>query len=141
MSFVPKTGDTESIGMAHGASSGINAGEVVVFDRSNKIVIVGTAALLAEDNAGVAMEDAETTAGVVQVVPFRQGQLWEYDCTNNTAANQLCIRHLLTDAATVANTSSDITTNVTTFTAIRNQGAASDKKQVGFVTYVPPTLS
>ena len=47
----------------------------------------------------------------------------------------------LTDEETVANTSSDITANTNTVTAIFNVGVASDKLQRGYVTLVPATLA
>lgn len=142
MSFVLREGPDRAYPFPHGASSSINAGELCTYDRSNKVVIPGTASLKAEDVACVTVEDADSAAGEVMAIPVRgSSQLWEWDTTNNTADNQLCIRHVLTDAATVANTSSDQAVDEIVVTPIRNVGAASDKKQEGFINLVPATLS
>lgn len=54
------------------------------------------------------------------------------DCTSNTAANQLNKVHAMTDARTVANTSTTISTTLGVFVAIATVGAASDKKMMGY---------
>ena len=141
MSFVHKGGAAQSVPMRCGTSSSVTVGSLLTFDRTNGIVILGTATLLAEDAAGVAMNTPVSADTEVSVMPIITGDLWEWDCTNNTATNQLCKRSLLTDSLVVANTSTDITTNVLTVTPLSNVGAVANKKQYGYINLVPATLS
>ena len=64
------------------------------------------------------------------------GQLWEADCTNNTAANQLNKAHLLTSALAVANTNTTDTSTGGVFIALKIIGVASDKKLLGYFVKV-----
>lgn len=63
-------------------------------------------------------------------------QLWIADATNNTADNQLNKAHLLTSALAVANTSTTDATTGGVFVALKSQGAASDKKLIGYFVKV-----
>lgn len=64
------------------------------------------------------------------------GQLWIADCTNNTASNQLNKAHALTSATAVANTSTTDATTAGVFVALKQVGAASDKKLLGYFVKV-----
>jgi hypothetical protein len=119
--------------MPCGTGSSIVAGDLLAYDRSNKIVIPFTAALLALDVAGVAVNTPAAADTVVNVIPVADAQLVEADCTASTATAQLCIRHLMTDAATVNNTTTDATTSSAVFMAIEMVGAAANKKLRGYV--------
>jgi hypothetical protein len=83
---------------------------------------------------GVVVDNPSATATSCKVIPViaSEGQLWEIDCTNNTAANQLLKAHLLTDAVTLNNTSTHSTDTNAIFIALRAVGAAADKKLIGF---------
>jgi hypothetical protein len=118
--------------MYHPASSGINAGEIVAKDTSNKYIIVATASTNKVDVLGVAANDAASAAGWVEIIPIR-GQLWEWDCTNATAATHLYITHLLTNAATVNNTTSDANSAYATVTAVNTKTVGTIYKQQGFI--------
>lgn len=69
----------------------------------------------------------------IKAIPFQAVTFIEADCTNNTADNQLNKAHILTDSATVANTSTTITTTAAAFVALRAIGADSDKKLFGYL--------
>jgi len=66
----------------------------------------------------------------VLVTPITQGTLWLIDCTNDTAANQLLKTHLLTDAATLANSSTEDATSAAVTFMHEIVGAGSDKKAI-----------
>ena len=133
MAFVCVSGDSTAYEYPHGATSGINAGELCCIDVANNVIIPATASLLHENVACVAIEDAHaTSSGFVACVPVKD-QLWEWDCTNSTASDQLCQRSLLTDAANVANTTTEKAVDECVVVPIANVGAASDKKQRGFI--------
>lgn len=140
MAFKCVKGDSTSQPMHCAASSSVAEGELLVFDRTAGTVIDATAALLAEDVAGVAVNTPAASDTTVNVIPVK-GQLWEWDCTSNTATNQLCKRHILTNSTTVANTSTDQGVDEVVVVAIENAGVASDKKQRGFIVMTPATLS
>ena len=79
-----------------------------------------------------AVATAGGTSISINYIPFVTGQEVIVDCTSNTSSDQLFKRHVLTDGATVANTSTDITTSLGIFMATQVKGAASDKKLVGY---------
>jgi len=116
------------------ASTTITAGSLLASDFTNKGLIPATAASTVLTIMGIATQSVASSASVQQVnfVPVDQAVYVVADCTNNTAANQLCIRHILTDANTIANTSTNITINTGVFYALGTVGAASDKKLYGY---------
>lgn len=132
MAFKCVSGDSTSVDMPVGASSGIVMGDVLTYDTTNNVVIPGTASLLNANLAGVAIQTAGTAAGVIKVIPFRD-QLWEWDCTNATAANQLCQRSLLTNASTVANTTTEQAVKEITVIPVLNCSVGTSYKQRGFI--------
>lgn len=87
---------------------------------------------------GLMVDKTVTTASSspvnLDVVPLGYGpqHLYIADCTNNTASNQLYARQALTDAGTVANSSTDTSTNTGVFVPIAIVGAATDKKLLGY---------
>jgi len=127
--FICRSGQSEAYEFPVAVSSGIVAGDLCVLDVTNNVVIPATAALLNEDLAGVSIETAGAAAGVVKLIPLRD-QLWEWDCTNATAADQLCQRSILTNAATVANTTTEQAVDEVTVVPIVNVGTS---KQRGFI--------
>ena len=142
MAFKLVKGPSDTIHYYCGTSSAVTEGSLVVADRSGGIVIKGTAALLTEDTVGVATKTPATADTTVTVIPCRgRAQVWEWDTTNNTATNQLCKRHLLTDSLNVNNTSSDVALDETVVEAVENVGAAADKKQRGHILVVGGAVS
>ena len=133
MAFKLVKGYNQAQQMFCGTSSTIVQGNLVAYDRSNKKIIPYTAALLACDVAGVASNTPTSTDTQCMVIPPVGGQLWEYDTTNNTAAGDLCIRAVVTDALTVNNTGTDSTSAAAVVMTIENAGAASAKKARGFI--------
>src|SRR3990167_9717586 len=77
---------------------------------------------------GVAAETIASTATDIDVILVNQSQIWEIDCTSNTAANQVLNRHGMTDSLTVANTSSDTATTLGVVLMLASVGAAADNK-------------
>lgn len=140
MAFSCVIGDSTAIPMYCATSSTVTKGSLLTFDRSNGKVIIATASLLAEDVAGVASNTPSSADEWVNVIPVRN-QVWEWDCTNNTATNQLCKRSVLTDSLTVANTSTDQAVDEVVVEPYHNVGAAANKKQRGRIVMTPATLS
>lgn len=82
---------------------------------------------------GIVAESVTTAASnpEVDLIPVFDGMLVIADCTNDTAANQLNKAHLLTDGGTVNNTDTHSTDVNAVFIALRQVGAASEKKLLG----------
>lgn len=55
---------------------------------------------------------------LVRVIPFVPGQLWEADCANTAATNQLLIKHALSNSLLINNTSTDQNVAVGVFYAM-----------------------
>ena len=121
MSFKLVKGYDMSQPMYCGTSSSVTAGAVCVFDVSTGAavspVIPATAALLSCNVAGVAMNTPAAADTHVNILPIVPGQLWEYDCTSTPSTAMLGKINDLTDASTVAN-STTISTAATGF--VRN---------------------
>ena len=136
MSFNCVNGDTSAVPMYCGASSGLTKGSLLCYDVSTGAavspVIDATASLLAENVAGVAANTPATADTHINVIPIR-GQLWEYDCTSNTATAQLGKVNDLTDADTVANSTTISTANTGFVRNLKIVGAAANKKMQGFI--------
>jgi hypothetical protein len=79
-------------------------------------------------NIGVAAETIASTATDIDVILLSDNQVWEIDCTSNTASNQVLNRHGMTDSVTVANTSSDTATTLGVWLMLAQVGAAADNK-------------
>lgn len=137
MAFRCVKGDSTSLPYNRPANgSSITAGNILQLDTTNNGVKIATATSTTDTvNAieCVAVETLATSAVAAQInaIPINSQQLWEADCTNNTAANQLYLRQILTDAGTVANTSSDTATTSAFFLPLMISGIASDKKLIG----------
>ena len=137
MAFKLSKGWDQSQPIHCAASSTIVAGDLCVFDVSAGAavfkVIKATSALLGCDVAGVAVNTPAAADTTVNIIPIVTGQLWEYDCTSDTATTQLGKLNDLTDSATVANS----TTNSTAATAfVRNVafvGTAANRKMQGYI--------
>ncbi len=123
------------------ASTTITLGQLLAFDRTNKGLIPATSASTTQSIAGVATQAVTTSgsAGVVKFQPVDSAVFVVADCTNNTASNQLGIRHLLTDGNNINNTSTDQTTNTGVFLALGTVGAASNKKLYGYFIKIGQT--
>jgi hypothetical protein len=91
---------------------------------TTNIEAVGKKTFTSSATASLATIDATRLLGA--------SQLWIVDCTNVTAANQLMKAQAMTDARTVANTSSAITTTLGVFVPLAIVGATTDKKLMGF---------
>lgn len=83
----------------------------------------------------VAAESATTAATTLKVVPVLPGMRWIADCTNTSVAADIYDRNILTDQATVNNTSTDSGDSSAIFTQIAVVGALSDKKLLGKIAY------
>lgn len=135
--FILREGEARTTMMYCGLASSLTAGAVGVFDVSTSTavspVIDATSSLLGCNLAGVVYKTPAATDYYVEVQLVDPTQIWEYDCTSNTADAQLGKLNDLTDSATVAN-STTISTATTAFVRnIRAVGAAADKKMLGII--------
>lgn len=130
------SGDSTAVPMYCGTSSALTVGALAVYDVSTGAavspVIDATSSLLAENVAGVVAATPASTDTTVNVIPIR-GQLWEYDCTSNTATAQLGKVNDLTNSTTVANSTTISTANTGFVRNLYAVGAAADKKMRGFI--------
>jgi len=112
------------------ASTTISNGAILALDASNNGLIPATSSSTTLTVRAVAQEALTSIASVQQidVLYTEWGQIWEMDCTNNTATNQLFKRHALTNSLTVNNSSSEATTTAGGVEMIKIIGSASDKK-------------
>ena len=136
MAFKCVEGDSTAFPMYCGLATALTDGAVAVFDVSTSTavspIIDSTASLLAENVAGVVMGTPDAASLTCQVIPIR-GQLWEYDCTSNTATAQLGKVNDLTDSATVANSTTISTANTGFVRNLYAVGAAANKKMRGLI--------
>jgi len=72
---------------------------------------------------------ADSDADIL-VTPITQGTLWLIDCTSDTAAAQLLKTHLMTDAVTLANSSTEDATSAAVAFMHELVGATTDKKAI-----------
>jgi|GEM_PF-1622470 hypothetical protein len=108
-------------------------GSLVAADLTNaKLVAVTGSVGTTQTLMGVLSKAVASTDTLAEWKPLNSGVYCIVDCTNNTAANQLFKRQAMTDASTVANTSTDITTNLGVFMPLKVVGAAADKKLYGY---------
>lgn len=132
MAFKCVSGDSTSVEFPAGAAGGIVAGGLCCYNVATNVVVPATAALLNENIACVALEASPAAAGVIKGIPMRD-QLWEWDCTNATNADQLCQRSLLTDQSTVANTTTEQAVDEVTVIPVVNCSVGTSYKQRGFI--------
>ena len=119
----------------------ISVGDIVQFDRfaeSNglvkRAVSTGGPILL----FGIAASALASATGVVKVIPIVPGQIWEASCTNEPRAEQVLMRHVLTDHKTIANTAIDQSTSLGVFLMFAlSRGSAC----IGEFIRVPQNLS
>ena len=91
-------------------SGTIQRASVVTFSRANQRVEPATSGATYTNVFGIALDYIQGASEVkTRVIPFVPGQLWEADCTNVPSTAMLFIKHALTNAATIANTSYDQT--------------------------------
>lgn len=108
-------------------------GCVVSWDRSAKQLILATSS---HDNHsadclyGVVYGEYAATATECNVVPFANNQMWECDCTNDTASTQIGSRCVLTDQNYLNNSATDDTSGKGIFEITKLVGSASDKKVI-----------
>jgi len=101
---------------------------LVAIDGANNGVIPATSSTTELNTFGVA-QDTITAGSYGRVVLLEPAQIWEGDCTNNTASTQCLNRHKLTNATTVANTTCDYDDSTAAVALmLRTVGAAADKK-------------
>ena len=114
------------------ASGVVWSGGVAVFDHSNPYVSAGSTSETSTTLVGISLDYKQGKSDTqTRVIPFLPGQLWEVDCTNTPTTAMLHIRHNLTDAVTLANTSYDISSASGIFVTYGISGATGDKKMLG----------
>lgn len=122
------------------ASTTITLGQLLCNDFTNKGLIPATSSVgTTLTIEGVSTQNVTVgggATGIVKYVPLSVAVFCVVDTTSNTAANQLNINHAMTDALTVANTSTNIATTLGVFHALGTVGAASNKKLYGYFNKV-----
>jgi hypothetical protein len=115
--------------------------QLVYRDTTNSVVKMVTSSVGTTENLeGIFTDPTVTTASsgspTGNVQPIYPGQLYLCDCTNNTATNQLLKNQLMTDAGTIANSSSTTATTLAIFVPVAIYGANTDKKLIGYFVKV-----
>lgn len=131
--------NTPTISVPLDGSTDLADGDLVYRDTTNGVAKAATATVGDATNIlGVVIGNPASDATSCQILPVvaSEVQLWEANCTNNTAANQLLKAHLLTDAQNVNNTSTHSADTNALFVAIEIVGALTDKKLRGFIAKV-----
>jgi len=101
-------------------SGTIHPGSVVEFHRAtnNNRVEPASSSTTYTTIFGISLDYIQGASdSLIRVVPFTPGQLWEADCANTLATNQLFIRHALTDAKTLNNSSTNVNAATGVFVA------------------------
>lgn len=109
-------------------TAGTAIAEGNLLDINGNVLQRATSSSTIHTIVGVAAETISTSATKIKVIPICQGQIWEADCTNSTASNQLYESYALTDHDHVANDSTDVTGATGIVLNIGAVGAAGDKK-------------
>ena|SRR3990167_5761511 len=124
-------------------ASAFTYGDLVVRDTTAGRVQPAVATRAdATEVEGIAKKTVTPAAGdYIEVILVHDGMLLEADCTANSATNQLCKAHLLTDAANVNNTSTHSTDKDAVFIAFTMSGSTGDKKLIGRVAKIGQVLS
>jgi hypothetical protein len=139
-------GFSESYKMYCGTSSSIVKDTIVCRNVAGgagaAAIIPATAALLSVNLAGVAVNTPAATDEYVDVIP-PMGQLWEIDTTSNTLSTHLNKPNDLTDAATLANSTTISTAATQFFVSTEMVGATANKKMRGYLLggNIPKALS
>ena len=117
------------------ASNTIVKDTILAIDTTNNGYIPATSSSTTVTIRWVAQEALTSSGSVSKVLATRilPGQIWLMDCTANTASNQEGLRHALTDAGAVNNTSSTVAGNTGVVEMISVWGAAADKKALFLV--------
>lgn len=137
MGFRCIKGEVPAVEMYCGTSSSLVKDDLACFDVSTGAavspVIPATSSLLSVNVAGVVQNTPATADTTCMVMPIVPGQIWEYDCTSNCSTAMLGKKNDLTNASTVAN-STTISTAATAFVLnLKYVGATTDKKMQGFI--------
>lgn len=117
-----------TIEVAKTSETAMAKGNVVSWDIPNNALERGTSTMTVHSMYGVCYQTRVAGDTTVVVVPFSPGQIWEADATNDSATAQVGERAVLTDSATLNNTSSDVTGDTGVFRILAPVGAAADRK-------------
>ena len=114
-------------------STAATKGYIYYNDVTNSVLKVCSSSVgTTESQIFLATESQASGALAVKVKPLWHGDVVVADCTNNTAANQLLKRQVLTDGATINNSSSDTATTAAIFFPIGTVGTAANKQLLGY---------
>lgn len=139
MGFKLVSGFPESYSVEATVAAGVAIAEGDVLAFNGNELVRATATSTIHSIFGVAAETISTTATTIKVIPFVDGQIWQADMKNNTAADQLYEGMILEDHDSIDNTGTTVTGPTAVFTPIAIVGAASDKKMLGFFHHLHPT--
>lgn len=114
------------------SSLAITKGCLYASDRSNKVVVAVTNSVgTTLTSLWVATRTLASTVTQAEFIPVLPHMLFQIDCTANTAATQLMIRHGMTDLQTLNNTTTDLATTLGIFEALAVFGAATSNSLIG----------
>lgn len=112
------------------ASQAYTIGDAVMLDRTSDSVDVvpATSSTTTKEIYAIAMETVASTATSLLVAIIEPSQVWECESANNTSANHIGQRAVLTDANTVNNTGTDSATDEAVCLITGFVGAVADKR-------------
>ncbi len=128
MSFDRRSGNDDGFIRFDTSSLAIAIGAMLVFDRSNHVVIKATSSTSVEDLAGIAVEAIAATDTSVLCQKVQENDEFIASTTNNSNSAHNYQRMVLTDESTVNNTGSDSTSDAAYIMQLYPVGAAADKK-------------
>lgn len=140
MAFKLRGGFPDNFTIEVPVTAGTAIAQGVVLAISGNVVATATGSDTIHTIVGVSANAIGTAATSILMIPVTDAQIWEVGTKNNTAANQLFESAVLdTGAATIDNTSSDVTGPTGVFTPFAIVGAAGDKKMLGQFTRLQST--
>jgi len=126
-----------SVEMTVTSGTAVAAGDILAINAN--VVERATSSSTIHTIVGVAAETISTTATLIKVIPFAQGQIWEVDTANNTDSTERYESMALTDHDTVNNSDTDVTGATGVFFCLGLVGATGDKKLIGEFTRLQST--
>ena len=120
-------------------TAGVAIADGDILDINGNVLQRATSSTTIHTIMGVAAGTISATDTLILWKPFIQGQLYEVDVANSTAADQVYESMVLTDHDTINNTGTDSTGATAVFLALALKGAAADKKLLGEFTRLQST--
>lgn len=120
-------------------TAGVAIAEGSVLAINGNVLERATATSNIHTIVGVAAETITTAATLIKYIPFVQGQIWDVDCTNDTATTMRYESMILTDSVTIDNTNTDVTGPTGIFFCLAVVGTAATRRLLGEFTRLQST--